>query len=120
MEMEEILEAAVSPQTVWEAWSKAHALHGGQKGNSQNGFRYQVLDVREGESFSILWKTFFVRMIFTQRVKPSRRGSEISYHVRIKGPFAWPVRWVLGNKIKKNIRLVLNAIVKQLENESRS
>lgn len=118
--MEEVLEAAVSPQTVWEAWSRAHALHGGEKGRAQNGFRYQVLDVREGESFSILWKTFFVRMIFTQRVRPSRRGSEISYHVQIKGPFAWPVRWVLGGKIKKNIHLVLKAIVKQLENESRS
>ncbi len=119
--MEEQIEARVSPDVVWEAWEKAHSLHGqtgieaGQKGKSK--FRYKVLDVKKGESFSILWKTLFVRLIFSHAVKPSRYGSEISYKVQIKGLFAWPVRWLLGEKIRKNIGLVLKAIVRELENK---
>lgn len=117
--MEETIEARVAPEAVWEAWEKAHALHGekgieaGQKGKSK--FRYQILDVQKGESFSILWKTLFVRLIFHHSVKPTPRGSEIRYRVQIKGLFAWPVRWLLGPKIQHNISLVLKTIVKQLE-----
>lgn len=124
--MEDSVEARVSPEEVWNAWERAHQLHGqkgieaGQKGFSQNAakFKYQVLDVKKGESFSILWKTLFVRLVFTQRVKPTLRGSEIFYGVQIKGPFAWAVRWALGNKIKRNISLVLKSIVKQLEDQN--
>jgi hypothetical protein len=121
--MEEQIEARVSPEVVWEAWEKAHSLHGktsietGQKGKSK--FRYKILDVKKGESFSILWKTLFVRLIFSHAVKPSRYGSEISYRVQIKGLFAWPVRWLLGEKIRKNISLVLKAIVRELETKKR-
>ncbi len=119
--MEEMIEARVNPEEVWEAWEKAHAFHGqqgieaGQKGKSR--FKYKIIDVKKGESFSILWKTLFVRLIFNHSVKPTRRGSEIRYQVQIKGLFAWPVRWLLGNKIKSNIALVLKAIVRQLENK---
>lgn len=118
--MEEMIEARVSPDQVWDAWERAHSLHGpqgiesGQKGKSK--FKYKILDVKKGESFSILWKTLFVRLVFNHSVKPTKRGSEIRYKVQIKGPFAWPVRWLLGNKIKQNISLVLKAIVRQLEN----
>ena len=119
--MEEMIEARVAPEEVWEIWEKAHVMHGqkgiavGQRGKST--FRYTILDVKKGESFSILWKTLFVRLIFSHSVKPSRRGSEICYKVQIKGLFAWPVRWFLGQKIKKNIGSVLKAIVAQLENK---
>lgn len=119
--MEEQIEARVSPHEVWEAWEKAHAMHGqasieeGQKGKSK--FRYKVLDVKRGESFSILWKTLFVRLVFTHAVKPIKYGSLISYKVQIKGLFAWPVRWMLGEKIRKNIGYVLKTIVRELENK---
>ncbi|MBS0626277.1 MAG: hypothetical protein JSS32_09525 [Verrucomicrobia bacterium] len=126
--MKELIEARVSPKKVWEAWERAHAVHGqgkiesGQKGVSKaegkSAFKYQILEVKLGESFSILWKTLFVRLIFTHTVKPSSRGSEISYGVDIRGPFAWPIRWALGKKIQRNISQVLKAIVKQLEDES--
>ncbi len=127
--MKETLEARVPPEEVWNAWEKAHEKNGqkgieaGQKGLSKaegkSKFRYKILDVKKGESFSILWKTLFVRLIFTHSVKPIKKGSEITYFVQIKGFFAWPVRWMLGNKIQKNIGLVLKAIVRQLENESK-
>lgn len=119
--MEEQIETRVSPQEVWAAWERAHAMKGGerieegQQGKSK--FRYKVLEVKKGESFSILWKSLFVRLIFCHRVGPSKRGSLISYKVQIKGPFAWPIRWLIGEKIRKNIGLVLKSMVKELENQ---
>lgn len=125
--MEERIETRVCPQKVWQAWEKAHLHHGGQaiaegqqgisKGKSAKGFRYEIVDVIPGERFSILWKTLFVRLLFSHFVSPTNRGSEIRYSVRIKGLFAWPVRCFLGNKIRQNIRLVLKTMVSQLEEE---
>lgn len=123
--MEEIIEARVSTEKVWEAWERAHAAHGeskivkGYKGKSKTqgmkGFRYKILDAIPGKSFSILWKTLFVRLVFHHTVEPTRRGCQIRYGFEIKGPFAWPIRFLLGNKIKTNLSLVLKAIVRQLE-----
>lgn len=113
--MEEMIEARVEPDAVWAMWEKAHALglETGQRGKSK--FKYKILDVQKGESFSILWKTLFVRLIFSHSVKKSVRGSEIRYRVQIKGLFAWPVRWLIGEKIRNNLAEVLKAIVRQLE-----
>lgn len=111
--MEEMIEARVSPADVWDLWEKK--LEQGQK--EKGKFRYKVLEIKKGEGFSILWKTLFVRLIFSHTVKPIARGSEICYKVQIKGLFAWPVRWMLGGKIKKNLGLVLNAVVRDLESQ---
>lgn len=118
-----MIEARVSPKEVWETWEKAHNIHGssglesGEKGKSTK-FRYKILDVEKGRCFSILWKTLFVRLIFTHEVVPINHGSKISYRVQIKGLFAWPVRYFLGEKIRNNIRLVLKAIARELESKS--
>ena len=123
--MDQFIEARVSPAKVWETWEKAHAVHGEKlieagfrgraKSGGKKGFKYEILDVVPGKSFSILWKTLFVRLIFNHVVTPTKRGSEIRYSFQIKGLFAWPVRKVLGKKIQANLGLVLRAIVKQLE-----
>lgn len=123
--MDYTITTRVAPHKVWEVWERAHEHHGatgiveGRKGVSNNanakGFKYQVVDVTPGEQFSIIWKTLFVRLIFTHCVKATPRGSEIAYSVQIKGLFAWPVRYFLGNKIQQNISLVLKTMVKQLE-----
>jgi hypothetical protein len=117
--MEEQIETRVSPDLVWKVWERAHVNQGqkeiaaGQKG--KNRFPYQVLDVKKGESFSILWKTLFVRLVFSHSVKPTSKGSLISYQVKIKGPFSWFVKWLLGKKIRQNVQLVLKSMVRELE-----
>ncbi|HAB99564.1 MAG TPA: hypothetical protein DCE71_07075, partial [Parachlamydiales bacterium] len=115
------------PSRIWASWQAAHATAGqkdmnsGQKGVSKkeglSGFKYQMQQVKEGESFSILWKTLFVRLVFTYTVKPIPKGSKVSCSVEILGFFAWPVRWALKNKIRKNLSQALGAMVKQLENK---
>lgn len=107
--MEEMIEARVAPAVVWAAWEK------GLEQKEKEKIRYKVLEIKRGEGFSLLWKTMFVRLIFSHSVKPTERGSEIRYRVQIKGLFAWPVRWLLGQKIKSNLALVLKAVVRELE-----
>jgi len=117
--MEEMIEAKVPPEAVWAMWEKAHALHAqegcvtAEKGKKK--FKYKILNVQKGKSFSILWKTLFVRLLFSHSVEPIASGSTIRYKVQIKGLFAWPVRWLIGEKIRNNLAVVLKAIVKELE-----
>lgn len=119
--MEEVIEARVPPERVWEAWEKAHHMHSSNElaagDRGKGNFRYKILDVEKGRKFSILWKTLFVRLIFSHEVEEVKNGSRISYRVQIKGPFAWPVRYFLGKKIQTNIRYVLKAIVRELESQ---
>ena len=134
--MEEKIETRVPPERIWKAWEKAHANQGGgpiktgQKGQSNGqssgqsgsekkgkGFTYEVFDVVEGERFSLVWKTLFVRLIFSHSVVPKKRGSEITYTIAIRGLFAIPVRWLLGNKIRYNVSHALKTMVKRLEHE---
>lgn len=111
--MEESIETTVHPQMVWAMWEQVHDLHAGKAGRAK--FKYKIIDVKPGESFSILWKALFVKLVLTQTVKPSAKGSEICYRVAIKGLFAWLARWFLSNKIKKNLASALQATVKQME-----
>jgi len=121
----EIIEVRASPAAVWQLWERSHAKNGqsqiekGQRayaraeGKSQ--FKYEILDVIPQEKFSVLWKALFVRLIFVHEVKAIKKGSEICYQVEIRGLFSKLLGWMLGKKIRENIRLVLKSIVKQLE-----
>jgi hypothetical protein len=74
----EIINARVSPEKVWAVWERAHAKNGqtqieeGQKSYSKaegkSKFKYEILYVIPYRKFSILWKTLFVRLIFTHEV----------------------------------------------------
>jgi hypothetical protein len=120
--MEALIESSVKPETVWKAWESAHAIHANGpivpgKRSKSTGFKYKILDVVDGVRFSILWKSLFVRMVFTHSVKPAKKGSEIRYSAEIQGFFAWPVRFMLKNKIRKNLTFVLKQFTAQLERQ---
>src|SRR3989344_6071757 len=98
--MKETIEIAASPMQVWNTWERAHGEQGIQAGKSgKDRLRYQILDVKKGESFSILWKSLFVSLLFKQSVFETKKGSQIHYQVQIKGFLAWPVRLFLKKKI---------------------
>ena len=109
--MEEIVETHVKPAVVWQAWERFQA---GQKGK-EGAFKYKVLEVDPGKSFSILWKSLFTRLIFTHHVEPTEKGSRIRYQIQIRGPFAFPLKFLIGKKIQRNIAALLKSFVKQLE-----
>lgn len=120
-----IEQTRVSSDRVWEAWVKAHGVHGcgalvsGSVGYMQSNHKkkipYQIIDVVPYKSFSVCWKALFVRFVFTHEVNSTRHGAEIRYDFRIIGPFAWMVRWLIAPKIRANLSLVLKAFVRGLE-----
>lgn len=114
--MEETIEARVSPEIVWKTWAKMHAI----QGNGPKKFKCKILDVIEGRQFSVLWKSLFVRLIFTYSVQEAKAGSQVRCTAVIKGFFAWPVRMMLQTKIQKNISFALKEFVKQLEKQSKA
>ncbi len=115
----------VSPNRVWQAWVKAHAVHGsgtlvsGSVGHmetkGQKKIPYRIIDVVEGTSFSIVWKAMFVRLVFSYQVVPVGKGSQISYDFQMKGAMAWMVRWALAPKIRENLTHVLKTFIRNLE-----
>jgi hypothetical protein len=111
--MEEMIETFVSHTVIWKSWERAHDLQEGKEG--KNRFHYKIFDVKKGESFSILWKSLFVRMVFTQSVYPAPQGSRIVYKVQVKGLFGWAVKLLSGKKIKKSVSEALQTLVSKLE-----
>lgn len=118
------IETKVSPHAVWELWRIAHKMDetfvpgqkGALKGKRRANFSYHILDVCEGQHFTILWKSLFVRLVFTHAVSPTQsKGSSIRYSVQIRGLFAWPMRYLLAGKIQRNLALVLQSLSKELE-----
>lgn len=117
-----------SPSRIWEQWKKAtpfnhwdascNTLQEKQKGhvvsNQGKAVPYKILEVKEGESFTICWKALFLRLIFTYQVEPIRTGSKITYLVRIKGFFSLPIRFILRRKIQKNLEEGLRSFVEKL------
>ncbi len=123
--IESTIETRASPQAVWKLWQKTHKMDetfvpgqkGSLKGNRRGSFSYRILDVSKGQHFTILWKSLFVRLVFTHAVAPVEpKGSSISYSVQIRGPFAWPMRFLLSGKIRNNLALVLKSLSRELDN----
>lgn len=112
---QETIETRVSPQVVWQAWERFQTGEKGQSGS----FKYKILNIEPGVSFSILWKTLFARLVFTHRVEGLEKGSKISYRIEIKGPFAYPLRFLIGKKLRKNVAALLKSFVQQLEEHVR-
>ena len=117
------IETKAAPAQVWDLWRSAHQMDetfvpgkkGSWKGKRSGSFSYRILEVSEGKSFAICWKSLFVRLIFTHSVAETPKGSQICYRVQIRGPFAWPMRRLLAGKIQKNLSLVLTSLARELE-----
>lgn len=106
----------VSAERVWATWSSAHQgkLKTGATGVNQK-IHYKILDVIPGRCFSVSWKALFIRLVFSHEVIQSIRGTEIRYDFKLKGPFAWMVRWWIAPKIRANLQVVLKAFIQQIE-----
>jgi len=108
------IQTRISPEVIWHSFSRTFSAEKGKEGR----FKYRILSINEGESFTLLWKTFFARLVFTYAVVPHSTGSEISTQVEIRGVFSRILRYFLKNKIQRSLDLSLNELVKKLANHS--
>lgn len=85
---------------------------------SKHGRRvsYHITQVKEQESFTILWKALFVKLFFTYEVLPKGNLSLITYKVHLRGFFSLIVYYLIKNKIRKNLQTSLQDFVRKIEN----
>lgn len=114
----------IPPDKVWLAWKQMHQwdqkkpFKVGQKGRSFFGSKvafFEITDIQEKKSFTLTWKAFFVKLLFTHKVEPIKKGSEITYEARFKGIFAPLVQWRVSKKLKGQMGEALHRFVSQLE-----
>lgn len=108
---------------VYQAWSEMYQAKTG--GNFKEGYKgnitemgkkmpFEIKQVKKNDSFTIVWRSFLVRIIFTYAVKQEHKGSTISCKVRFGGPFGWVGRIFLKNKMRKNLEDMLSSFAEQM------
>lgn len=118
--MQDSVEVKASPAEVWAAWERAYQRQGGGKMSSGQTLKtegtkslsFRIEDVKEGERFSLLWKSLWLRLCFSHEVVPTKEGSKITYSFAVRGFLSLPVRWLLRKKLSRNLSLVLRSFAK--------
>jgi len=124
------IETNIRSSVIWEKWKNSQpwnnwgqsssTLSEGQKGhinsNDKRAIPYEILEVKENESFTIAWKALFIKLLFTYSVKDLQGSSLITYSVKLKGFFSIPVYYLIRNKIRKNLTDGINSLINQIKN----
>lgn len=122
--IEESIETRASSKRIWQAFSEAYKRKGqtgfkeGSKGyvSSQGkSLPFEIIDVKKGEAFTTLWKSWLVKFYFIYSVEEMEKGSRISCHVKVKGPMGFLVAPFLKKKLRKNVKQFLEDFTFQLE-----
>lgn len=115
------IEASLSPEVVWKAWARAFEIRGLalKKGVKSRGIiGYRILEVEDGVSYSILWKSLLTKLVYTYSVKKAGAGCVIHIHAKPKGFFFWMIQLTLKNKIQRDLQTFLQDFVKALKNQA--
>lgn len=111
----------LSPAKVWNAWKRAFEMSGGSltPGQKSKGtIRFHILEVIEGKSYSILWKSFLTKILYTYRVSDAASGALIEIIAKPKGFFFWIVHLTLKKKIQRDLDSFLRDFTKALQTQS--
>lgn len=126
-EIEVKVKTRASEKDLWGALRKKHrqdygkgSFKKGYIGKSQFGGKaafFEVFDVEENKSFTILWKAFFVKLFFIYSVEPVNKGAELIYKAQFKGLFAPIIYWKIGKKLHQQMEDSMHQFVYALENK---
>ena len=123
MKVEESIITKASPKKVWQAWSEIYhwkkGIKSGGKGYvmKRGGQKvpFYITNVKKGESFTTIWKSFLVKMYFHYKVLPRSKGAVIKCRVNFGGILGWASQIFLRSKVKKNLSETLNQFANQLD-----
>lgn len=132
--IEEEIDTKVSSKVIWNAWKDIYhrqmsdhektEFYTGKKGffHPQKGkpVPFMICDIREDESFTTVWKTGFIRLVFRYQVEPTDLGSKIKCKVLFKGFFSYPVSLLIRGSVKKFLARYLKEFSDKLENDNHS
>ena len=128
--LEESVVTKAPAKKVWKAWSEMYqtksmgknAFKEGHKGHIVERGRkvpFKIVDIKKGEGFTTIWRSFLVKMIFRYEVKQQSKGSLITCTVRFGGLLGWIARLFLKKKVKKNLAASLKQFAEQLNMSQR-
>lgn len=119
--IEESVESRAKPSFVFNLWSDKYikgGLEAGKKGyvvnEKKKGIKFKISDVKKNESLTVIWYSHFVKLIFLHEVKKIDKGSKITCKVKLKGMFAFILKPLIANKIRKNLQLSLTQFARDL------
>ena len=124
--LEEKIETKAPSSTVWKAWKDLYKKNVDKSGFSvgkkayiapQKGsaIPFIIHDIREGQSFTTVWRTYFVRFIFQYQVEKASKGSIIRCKVLFRGLFSYPFVLLLKRRIRKYVKSSLEQFKNQIE-----
>lgn len=124
--IEESIVTKAPAKKVWQAWVDMYQTKSVGKANFKEGFKghviergrkvpYKLINIVKGESFSTVWSSLFVKMIFRYEVKQQAKGSLISASVKFGGLFGWVAKFFLRSKMRKNLSKSLEQFASQLD-----
>lgn len=121
--LEESVITKAPAKKVWQAWSDMYRWNQGMKSGKkgyvmkQTGHKvpFYIVDVKKGEEFTTIWKSFLVKMYFRYMVSPKSKGSLIRCRVKFGGAMGWAAQFFLRSKVKKNLSETLYRFAEQLD-----
>ena len=128
-EIEKKIKTKAHSRDIWQAWASMYKYQGanekpikfekGVKGHVLMGkgrpVPFEILEMDKGKSFTIAWKSHFLKMVFTYKVEPRKAGSTINCHVKFKGIFSYPLFWIIRKKVEKDLEASLMQFVSSIE-----
>ncbi|GAB5411817.1 MAG: hypothetical protein ChlgKO_09310 [Chlamydiales bacterium] len=126
MEITENRETGAKPELIWQTWKASSywdldktSFSEGQKGHvmgkKRRGPAFTVTKIEEGKSFTLSWKAPMVKFDMQHEVLETASGSKIIYTMKLRGLMAYPMRLLLGRKIKRTLYDTLRAFVSHIE-----
>jgi len=119
--IEERVKTFAKPSVVFKAWSARYIEQGfekNQKGyvvnGKKKGFKFKIEDIKENHSLSIVWFSHLVKLKFHHIVENDVNGSLIIIRVQLKGFFAFLIKPLIANKIRKNLQVSLTKFARDL------
>jgi len=117
---EEVIVRAQVP-IIWRVWSDNYLKKGMSQGkdgvykDKKNRVKFKVIDVQKNRSMTLMWYSFFVKMLFTYTVDRAKNGALVSCRVNLKGFLAPVIGPFIKNKIKKYLKESLSQFKNDLE-----
>ncbi|MBN2479631.1 MAG: hypothetical protein JXA94_05335 [Parachlamydiales bacterium] len=119
--IEEQVETKAPKHIVFKAWADNYLNRGFPKGKSgyvtdnSTGIKFKVLDVKKNKSITILWHSFFVKLLFDHIVEQQKKNSLVITKVKVQGILGPIVKFFIKNKIRKYVKMSLTKFQTDLD-----
>jgi hypothetical protein len=114
--IEEKIQVFATPEKIFDHWTQKFLKLGLEVGKVgyvaqglKKGLKFKILEVKKDEIFTLMWHSFFFKLIYMHKIEKIDHGSLVTCQVTIKSP----ISFLIMPFISKNIRNDLQTSLKQ-------